>query len=133
MAIYQTADQLYTCAQQLFDRIQQDDPNAARPLLASRLVIRFAITDLQGEIVLNGRTRPLQTTFGHNGTRPDLDIECTAATLHQILLGELAIAKALGRKQLKAKGPIFKATVLADLFRQGQTLYPKILQEQGLA
>jgi hypothetical protein len=132
MPIYQTTAQLYSCAQQLFARIQHEDPDAARPLLASRLVIRLVTTEPTGEIMINGRSRPLTTHFGHNSTRPDLDIELSGDTLHQILLGQLAIAKALGTKQLKAKGPVWKAAVLADLFRQGQTIYPQILHEQGL-
>lgn len=132
MPIYQTTDQLYACANQLFDQIQRDDPEAARPLLASRLVIRLKVTAPVGEIVLNGRSRPITTHFGSNSTRPDLDIELSGDTLHQILLGQLAIAKALGSKQLKAKGPVWKAAVLADLFRQGQTIYPDILRQQGL-
>ena len=133
MPIYQTTDQLYACARQLFDRIQQDDPEAARPLMASRLVIRLKVKDPTGEIVINGRSRPDATYFfGGSPTRPDLDIELSGDTLHQILLGQLAIAKALGSKQLKAKGPVWKAAVLADLFRQGQTIYPDILREQGL-
>lgn len=132
MPIYQTTEQFYSCAQQLFERIQRDDPEATRPLLASRLIIRLVITAPEGQIVINGRTRPIATHFGPSSLRPDLDIELTADTLHQILLGQLAIAKALGSRQLKAKGPVWKAAVLADLFRQGQTIYPHILQEQGL-
>ena len=132
MAIYQNSEQLYACAHQLFERIQQDDPEAARPLLASRLVIRLKVTEPTGVVMINGRTRPLTTHFGSNPTRPDLDIELSGDTLHQILLGQLAIAKALGSKQLKAKGPVWKAAVLADLFRQGQTIYPDILRQQGL-
>jgi hypothetical protein len=133
MPTYQTTDQLYACARQLFDRIQRDDPEAARPLLASRLVIRLRITGPTGEIVINGRSRPITTTFGSSSNRPDLEIELSGDTLHQILVGQLAITKALGSKQLKAKGPVWKATVLADLFRQGQTIYPEILREQGIA
>jgi hypothetical protein len=132
MPIYQNTQQLYTCAQQLFDRIQRDDPEAARPLLASRLVIRLKVAEPTGEIVINGRSRPITTHFGNSPTRPDLDIELAGDTLHQILLGQLAIAKALGSRQLKAKGPVWKAAVLADLFRQGQSIYPEILREQGL-
>jgi hypothetical protein len=132
MTIYQTTDQLYACAQQLFERIQRDDPEAARPLQASRMAIRLKVREPNGEILINGRSRPLTTHFGSNTTRPDLDIELSGDTLHQILLGQLAIAKALGSKQLKAKGPVWKAAVLADLFRQGQTIYPDILREQGL-
>ncbi len=133
MAIYSSVTELYTCAGQLFERIQVEDPKAVRPLLGSRLVIRFQIIDLDGVIVINGRSRPLKTEFGANGTaRPDLDIELTSDALHQILLGELMLPKAIGSKQIKAKGAVFKVAGLVNLFLKGQKIYPEILREQGL-
>lgn len=133
MAIYQNIEQLYTCARQLFARILAEDPQAANPLLAARLIIHLRLSQPEGELWINGRTRPVATSFGPERLRPDLEIELTADTLHKILLSELSLTKALGSKQLKVKGPVWKATVLADLFRHSQSLYPAILREQGVA
>jgi hypothetical protein len=44
------------------------------------------------------------------------------------LLGELSLTKALGQRALQVKGPIFKATALANLFRQSQAIYPQVWQ-----
>jgi hypothetical protein len=132
MAIYQTTEQLYTCASELFAHILAEDPHAADPLLAARLIIHLRLSQPAGEIWINGRSRPVATTFGPATLRPDLVIDLTGDTLHKILLNELSVTKALGSKQLIVKGPVWKATVLADLFRHGQSIYPAILRKQGL-
>lgn len=132
MAVYRDTEQFYTCTRQLFARIEEMDPNAAAALLQSRLVIRLQLTQPSGELVINGRGTAVTTYFGSNGTKPDLDITLSGDTLHAILLGQLTLTKALGSGKLNVKGPVWKAVVLADLFRQSQTLYPAILREQGI-
>ena len=133
MAIYQSSEQLYTCARQLFEQIQKDDPDAAATLLKSRLVIRLQMSQPISEVVINGRNSTVETHFGKNVLKPDIEIGMSGDTLHAILLGQITLTKALGSGKLTIKGPIWKATVLADLFRQSQTLYPRVLQTQGLS
>ena len=132
MAIFVDSEQLYAATKALFARIAEEDPGAADAILASHLVIRLRSTEPETEITINGRQRPLQTTFGPSQVRPTLDIELPADTLHQIMLGEQSMKKALADGLLKVRGPAWKAMALADLFRQGQTLYPGVLREQGL-
>jgi hypothetical protein len=75
----------------------------------------------------------LHITYGvNNSVNPDLDVKLAADTLHQILLGQLSLTKALGSKQLVPTGPVWKTMVLADLFQQAKTIYPQVLREQGL-
>lgn len=132
MPIYANTDQLYACLQALFDHVQEEDPDAAKAILASRLVIRLCCTAPAAEITLNGRRRPVQTTFGPSSLRADLDVELDADTLHHILLGELPLKKAVTSGRLKVKGPVWKTFALADLFRRGQAIYPQVLIEEGL-
>jgi hypothetical protein len=132
MALFADSEQLYIATKALFARIAEEDPGAADAILASHLVIRLRSTEPETEITINGRKRPLQTTFGPSSVRPTLDIEVPADTLHQIMLGEQSMKKALADGRLKVRGPVWKAMALADLFRQGQTLYPEVLREQGL-
>lgn len=132
MAIYRDTEQFYACVRQLFAAIEQKDPNAAAALLKSRLIIRLQLTHPVGELIINGRQSPVETHFGRNSLKPDLDITLNGDTLHAILLGQLTLTKALGSGKLGVKGPVWKATVLADLFRQSQILYPQILQAQGI-
>ncbi len=132
MTFYADADQFYTCTQELFARIEDQEPYAADAILASRLVIRLRCTEPDAELTINGRQRPVQTMFGPSGLRPTLDIELPADTLHRIMLGEISIKKALANGRLKVLGPVWKATDLADLFQRGQALYREVLHEQGL-
>ena len=47
------------------------------------------------------------------------------------MLGELKIKRAIADRLLTARGPVWKAGALADLFHQGQALYHQVLDEQG--
>jgi hypothetical protein len=95
------------------------------------MVIRMRCTEPDAEITINGRQRPLETTFGPTRLRPTLEIDLSADTLHSIMLGELKIKKAIADRLLIARGPVWKAGALADLFHRGQALYQQVLDEQG--
>jgi putative sterol carrier protein len=129
MQPYQDTAHLYQTMTRLFEQLEQRDPAAAADFSRSKLIIRLNTTEPAGSVVINGRTTPIATHFGQEvQLRPDLDINLSAATLHQILLGELSLTKALGRQALTVKGPIFKAIALANLFQQSQTIYPQVWQ-----
>jgi putative sterol carrier protein len=131
MRPYQDTEHLYKTLQQLFEQLEQYNPTAAADFSRSRLIVRLNTTEPEGVVVLNGRTTPITTLFGEEARlRPDLDITLTANALHQILLGELSLTKALGQRDLQVKGSIFKATALANLFRQSQSIYPQLWNDQ---
>ena len=132
MAFFTDSDQLYACAGALFTQIENEDPGAADAIQASHLVIRLRCSDPDAEFTLNGRQRPVQITYGPAKVRPTMDIDLAADTLHQILLGQLSLKKAMANGLLKVRGPVWKVTVLADLFYRGQDIYPGILEGQGL-
>lgn len=133
MPFFSDADQLYATAQGLFTRLQEVDPGAADTVLASRLVARLRTANPGAEITLNGRQRPVQFTYGPSRVRPTLDMELPADTLHDILLGDLSLKKALANGKLKVRGQVWKALDLADLFYRARVVYPEVLSEQGLA
>jgi len=132
MAVYGSAEQLYGCLRELFARIEAAEPRAADSLLRSRLHIRFRLTEPAAEITIDARRRPLQIVYGAAAGKPELDVALAADTLHRILLGELSLAKALGGKLLKAAGPVWKTAALADLFASARSIYPQVLQDDGL-
>jgi len=132
MTIYNSPEQFYACAQALFDRVQEENPNAAENVMDAKLLIRFRCNNPEAEILINGRRNPASVTFGANRVRPEVDAYMETDTLHKILLGELGLSKALSTKQIKLRGPAWKALAVAELFHQCQNLYPNILEEQGL-
>lgn len=133
MPFYTDTEQFYRNLRALFACVAVNYPRASDAIAAAHLIIRLRTTAPAGEIVINGRQKPVETTFGVNSTRPDLDIQLAADTLHRILLGELSLTKALGAGQLKVHGPIWKTLALGELFTVGQRCYPGILQAQKSA
>ncbi|MCB9420839.1 MAG: SCP2 sterol-binding domain-containing protein [Ardenticatenaceae bacterium] len=133
MPVFATDEQLYASLRILFGRIEAENPQASDALLKSRLSFRFRCSEPDAVLVIDARQRPLHITYGlNNSVKPDLDVQLSTDTLHQILLGQLSLTKALGSKQLVPTGPVWKTMVLADLFQHAKTIYPQVLQEQGL-
>jgi hypothetical protein len=131
MSVYADSEQLYAYMKALFAAIAEKNSRAADAVLASRLVIRLRCTEPDAEITLNGRQRPLETTFGPTRLRPTLDIGLASDTLHAIMLGDLGLKKAVADGLLEVRGPVWKAKALADLFQQAQGLYLGVLHERG--
>jgi putative sterol carrier protein len=133
MAIFSSSDQLYDTLRILFTRMETEDPMAAEGLLKSRLRIQFRCSAPEALVLFDARERPLQILYGESAKmKVDLDVELTGDALHEILLGELRLTKALGSGQLKPNGPVWKAMKLADLFHFTQAVYPQVVREQGL-
>lgn len=128
---YQNEAQLYNCMQDLFSRVEADLPQATESLIKAKLCIRFNVSDPVGTLIIDARKRPLQIEYGRaNNQKPDLDVDVTGEALHQILLGELSLTKAVGNKKVKPKGPIWKIMALADLFYHAQKIYPAVYASQ---
>jgi hypothetical protein len=126
-------DQFYTCTKALFSRLEQEDPGAADGILNARMVIRIRCAEPDVEFTVNGRQRPVHTTFGPSTLRPTLEIELAADALHQIMLGELSLRTALANGLLEVRGQVWKVMALADLFYGLQSLYPQVLRDQRLS
>lgn len=133
MAVYASGEQLYETLQILFERMTAVNPSADAALLKSKLRIRLRCVEPEAFVMFDARQRPLQITYGAvENTVVDLDVGAATDALHEILLGELRLTKALGSGQLKPNGPVWKVTALADLFHAAQAIYPAVAREQGL-
>jgi hypothetical protein len=82
-------------------------------------------------ITINGRASPPKIIYGKSSLRPDLEAEMACDVLHQILMGTLPLGKAFGNGQMKVRGAMLKSFVLADIFQQGQSIYPQIMQDKS--
>lgn len=129
MAVYATAQQLYACFRALFAQIEAQDPQATADVVRSQMSIRFNCSDPEAQIVIDGRRTPLQINYGASDANPTLDILLSADTLHEILLGDLRLSKAIGSGRMRPKGPVWKATALEPILHRAQALYPQVLAE----
>ena len=129
MPIYNNSEQLYTCLHSLFSQIGDDDPSASGTVATSRLIMRMRTREPDTEVLIDGRTNPIQISYGPSRLRPDIELDLTADALHQILLGELGLKKAIGSGWLKFRGPVWKSFAMESIFRRGQEIYPQIYRD----
>ena len=128
---YRDETHLYDCLGQLFGQVEADIPQATDSLLKAKLSIRFNVTDPAALLLINAKERPLQIEYGRaNNHKPDLEVDITGEALHQILLGQLSLTKAVGSKRVKPKGPVWKVMALADLCYHAQKIYPAVYSSQ---
>ena len=109
-SFYQSADQLYATLAHLFDRLDEQS-DAMDQFGRSNLVIRIRFTDLDGEILLDGRHPTV--FYGERPGRGDLELHMSSDLLHRIWLGEESLRKAFFSGDIKSKGNVFQAMGLA--------------------
>ena len=129
MSVYASEEQLYNCFESLFKRIEEEDEKAAASLLKSKLSIRFRCSDPTAVILIDARKKPVKISYRTSNVKPILDIELSADTLHEILLGDIGLSKAMGSGRMKPKGPIWKSVALEPLLHDAQKIYPQVLKE----
>lgn len=129
MPYYHDAQSLYQTMGQLFKQMREQQPNPVDALVQNKISIRFQFTQPEAEIGINARKNPVQVTFGEPmKIRPELNIQLDAETLHQILIDELTLSKAVADRRMKVMGPIWKTFTLKEILDQGRSLYPQLLE-----
>lgn len=108
----------------MFDAIADDE--SLDELVALQMVINFRLRDPSADIWVDGRSRPVVTTFAPIGADPSLTARLSADSMHDLLLGTLPLGKALLFRKLKVSGSKSKAIQLESLLHACQAVYPAI-------
>lgn len=133
MPFYPDAAVLHACLDRLLDCVQQQSPDSLSALRAARLSARFRFSAPNAVFYFDGRRTPLRAVVGVTATvRPDLEVALAGDTLHQVLLGKLTLASAVGDQLIRVRGPVWKVYPLGDIFLAGRRYYPQILGELKL-
>jgi hypothetical protein len=132
MPFYTDPEQFYAVMETLFKRLRGESPNPVEALVASRMVLRFRLSDPPAAITINGRRKPVGITYGNTRVRSDLTADLSADALHRILLGERSLKSALAERELKVRGPVWKTMTMGEILRQMRVHYPQVLRDQGL-
>ncbi len=122
---YRDADQLESTYTTMFDQVADDDSMDA--LVDAQMVINFQLNDPHADIWVDGRARPVVTTFAPiDGVSATLTAKLSADSMHDLLLGTLPLGKALLFRKLKVSGSKSKAMGLEPLLHACQAVYPAI-------
>ena len=125
---YADTEQLTEVYAAMFDAVADDD--SIDDLVEQRMVINFRLHDPDADIWVDGRSRPVVTTFEPIGVDAALTATLSADAMHELLLGTLGLAKALLFRTLKVSGSKSQAMKLESLLHACQSVYPDIAAEQ---
>ena len=126
--IYADAEQLRAVFAELFDDVADDD--GMDGLVAQQMVINFRLHDPSIDIWVDGRTRPVATTFEPIGIDATLTAELSADSMHKLLLGTLPLGQAVLFRKLKVSGSRSGALKLEPLLHACQAVYPGIVDRR---
>ena len=126
--IYTDASQLTEVYTAMFDRVADDD--SIDDLVKQRMVINFRLNDPKADIWVDGRTRPVVTTFAPIDVDATLTATLNADSMHELLLGTLPLGKALLFRKLKVSGSKSQAMKLESLLHACQSAYPEIAADR---
>ena len=119
----ETFEALYS---QMFEQIATDDPDGMDELVDLQMVIRFRVREPDIELWIDGRSKPVVTSFGPQDLDATLTANLTADSMHELLLGTLPLGKAMLFRKLKVSGSTSKAMKLEGLLHTMQAVYPDL-------
>ncbi len=126
--IYADADQLIDVYTEMFDGVADDA--SIDDLVEQQMVVNFRLHDPDVDIWVDGRSRPVVTTFEAIDAEATLTATLSADSMHELLLGTLPLGKALLFRKLKVSGSKSRAMKLESLLHACQALYPDIAAER---
>ena len=130
MPVYTDAEQFYTVLQRVFEKVKER-PDAIQSFTSSNLVIRLRLTDLDAEVLLDGRQPPMEVFFGARPGNADLELTMTADLLHEVWCGRRKLKDAFFGGQIQSSGNIFLAMKLTDLFREAERAYTLVQRNRS--
>ena len=83
----------------------------------------------EAELWVDGRTKPVRTSFGSQPLDASLTARLSGDTLHKLLLGTLPLGRALLFRKLKVEGSRTAAMKLESLLHACQAVYPGLADE----
>jgi putative sterol carrier protein len=125
---YADADHLESVYTTMFDAVADDD--SMDTMVDAQMVINFRLNDPDADIWVDGRSRPVATTFEPiDGVTATLTATLSADSMHELLLGTLPLGRALLFRKLKVSGSKSKAMGLEPLLHACQAVYPGIADD----
>lgn len=127
--IYANDTQFEALFTRMFDQIATDDPDGMDELVEQQMVIRFRLRKPDVELWIDGRSKPVRTSFGEQELDATLTADLSSNSMHALLLGTLPLGRAMLFRKLKVKGSKSKAMKLESLLHAMQAVYPALTDE----
>lgn len=130
MPFFKTSEEVYECVGGLFDWAGQQ-PEIAAKLKATGLVIRLHYTQPDAKLTIDCTKPEISWARGEGGLTAEVEFFQTSDVGHRFWLGKVNLLVALTKRDVVAKGPIFKIMKILPILKPLYAQYPKILEEKG--
>lgn len=132
MPKFSDTEKLYAVMRDVFAQVAEKNPKAFDELTKARLTVRFKVNTPNGEITLDGKSRPPKITYGAFTGRPDIDLDLTGDNLDKLLSHQISATKAVTDGTIKFKGNPLKLRALLDVIKAGNAVYADVLKNHKL-
>ena len=138
MAFFKNSEEVYECIGGLFEWASQQK-EIAEKLKATGLVIRLNYTNPEAVLTIdcvNPPTNPgraISWVRGPGSVTPEVEFFMNSDVAHRFWLGKVNLLIALTKRDMVAKGPIFKIMKILPILKPLYSRYPKLLEEKGKA
>lgn len=131
MSYFADADDVYASLGKMIEEAIADEELGPKFSRADT-VIRWIYTDPDAQITVELREgRPGHVEYGPSELEPEVTMTMSADVGHRFWLGDLNVAVALTRGQIKASGSVDKILRLVPIAARSFPRYRSLLAEQG--
>ena len=136
MAYFENSRDVYDCIGGLFDWAGTQEELAKR-YRATEMIIRLNYTEPDAVLTIDCKNPPkrkgvlIDWVEGDGGGKADVEFFMKTDVAHRFWLGKVNLLVALTKRDVVAKGPIFKVMKMLPLLKPLYEKYPDILAEKG--
>ena len=131
MALFKDSQEVYDTIGKLFVDLAADEDLAPKYRQANT-IIRYQYSDPDAAITVRlFEGEPIEVDLGDSEMEPAVTMRMAADTAHRFWLGQVNVAQALARGEIKAEGPVAKILKLVPLAKPAFPLYKAQLEAQG--
>jgi hypothetical protein len=129
--LFEDEQAVYDTIGRLFVEIAADEELAPQ-FRSANTIVRYAYTEPDAQITVRMQEgEPGQVDFGESDMEPEVTMTMAAEVAHRFWLGQVNVAQALTRGEIRAEGPVAKILKLVPLTKPLFPRYKALLEDQG--
>ena len=129
MSVYGNTERFEKVMSELYSACFED-AKAGPKFKKMNIVLKYIVSDPDADLYVD--TGKFKVVEGEYDRKPNIELTVRGDVLHDFMLKKFSIAKALGDKKVKVKGPIFKIMKIIPLLSKGFEVYPEIAKRNGI-
>jgi hypothetical protein len=131
-AVFKDSDMVYDILMDFYGELKAH-PEIGPSLEKTNLCIQFRYKNPDAVITIDASGEETRLIKGKFSGTPEVTMSMNADFAHKFWHGKANLVTALTRRQVKAKGNVPKTLKLLPILKPAYDLYPKFLEDRGLA